>query len=85
MPTPTRCLVFTFSIYFASAIPSPPMLVDLRRSRQRCSRSPVGLFENFEIGKENGNARIINNISETERRLREAVMIAVPEIGTLTD
>jgi hypothetical protein len=61
------------------------MLVDLRRSRQRCSRSSVGLFENFEIGKENGNTRIINNISETERRLREAVMIGVPEIGTLTD
>ncbi|WP_167307050.1 hypothetical protein [Paraburkholderia hospita] len=45
----------------------------------------MGLFENVEIGKENGSARIINNISETARRLREAVMIAAPEIGTLTD
>ena len=71
-----------FSIYFASAIPSTPMLGDLRRSRQRCSRSSVGLFENVEIGKENGSARVVNNISETARRLREAVMTAAPEIGT---
>jgi hypothetical protein len=41
--------------------------------------------ENVEIGKENGSARVVNNISETARRLREAVMIAAPEIGTLTD
>lgn len=61
------------------------MLVDPHRSRQRCARSSVGLLENVEIGKENGSARIINNISETARRLREAVMIAAPEIGTLTD